>query len=102
MEQPVPGAEHTSADYVGKYRILGEVGRGGMGVVYRALDGTLGREVALKSPLTEDASDGDRRRTLQEARAASRVSHPHVVPVYEVFEQDGRPWLAMEFINGPT
>ena len=102
MEQPVPGAEQTSAVYVGRYRILSEWARGGMGVVYRALDEGLGREVALKSPLAQDASDGNRRRFLQEARSASRVSHPHVVPVYEVFEQDGRPWLAMEFINGPT
>jgi Tol biopolymer transport system component/predicted Ser/Thr protein kinase len=102
MDQRVPGGAPTDAVYVGKYRILGELGRGGMGVVYRALDEDLGREVALKSPLTDDASDSDRRRFLQEARAASRVSHPHVVPVYEVFEQDGRPWLAMEFINGPT
>ena len=102
MEQRVPGADQIDAVYVGKYRILREVGRGGMGVVYGALDEALGREVALKSPLADDASDSDRRRILQEAQTASRVSHPHVVPVYEVFEQDGRPWLAMEFINGPT
>jgi len=89
-------------EYVGKYRILGEVARGGMGVVYRALDEHLGRDVALKSPLADDASDDDRRRFLQEARAACRVSHPHVVPVYEVFEQGRRPWLAMEFIEGRT
>lgn len=102
MEQRVPGADQMDAVYVGKYRILREVGRGGMGIVYGALDEALGREVALKSPLADDASDSDRRRILQEARAASRVSHPHVVPVYEVFEEAGRPWLAMEFINGPT
>jgi eukaryotic-like serine/threonine-protein kinase len=102
MDQRSPGANRADGDYVGKYRILSEWARGGMGVVYRALDEDLGREVALKSPLADDASVNDRRRFLQEARAASRVSHPHVVPVYEVFEQDGRPWLAMEFIDGRT
>jgi eukaryotic-like serine/threonine-protein kinase len=100
MDQRSDGADHPDAGYVGKYRILGELGRGGMGVVYRALDEDLGREVALKSPLTEDTSSTDRRRFLQEARAASRVSHPHVVPVYEVFEDKGRPWLAMGLVEG--
>src|SRR4029453_13017608 len=102
MDQPAPGPDQTDAVYVGKYRILKEGARGGMGVVSPALDEDLGREVALKSPLVNDANDGDRRRILKEARAASRVSHPHIVPVYEAFEYDGRPWLAMEFVNGPT
>jgi Tol biopolymer transport system component/predicted Ser/Thr protein kinase len=92
----------TPTARVGRYRILGELARGGMGIVYRAHDDRLGREVALKSPLPEQATDDDRRRFLREARAASRVSHPHIVPIYEVFEEAGRPWLAMELVDGRT
>src|SRR4051794_25311814 len=104
MTQPPPSAPQLDVPgpYVGKYRVLGELGRGAMGVVYRAFDDSLGRDVALKSPVTFEASGIDRQRVLKEARAASRVSHPHVVSVYEVFEDGGRPWLAMEFVEGPT
>ena len=101
MDQRSPESP-AEGDYVGKYRILGELGRGGMSVVYRAHDEVLGRQVALKSPLAADASDNDRHQFLREARSASRVSHPHVVPIFEVFEQDGRPWLAMGLVEGRT
>jgi TolB-like protein/tetratricopeptide (TPR) repeat protein len=88
---------------VAHYEIVDELGRGGMGVVYRARDLTLGRQVALKRPLPADDDDPlHRRRLLREARAAARLSHPHIVPIYEVLEHDGVPWLAMELVEGTT
>jgi len=74
-----------------------------MGVVFRARDTRLGREVALKCPRPELAADPvTRHRFLRESRAASRISHPTIVPVYEVFEACDLPWIAMEFIDGVT
>jgi len=90
MEQRSSDTTHlpsTGDTFAGKYRILGELSRGGMGVVYRAWDEALKREVALKSPLPERASEEDRGRLVREARAASRVKGPHVVPIYSVFEE---------------
>lgn len=86
---------------VAHYEILDEIGRGGMGVVYSARDLTLGRRVALKCPLAGIEDDPrQRKRLLREARAASRLSHPHIVPVFEVLEHEGIPWLAMELVDG--
>lgn len=74
-----------------------------MGLVYRALDEDLGREVALKS-VRPDRSDnpGYHKRLLREAKAASRLSHPAIVTILEVFEHQGLPWIAMELVEGVT
>jgi len=86
---------------VGHYEILDELARGGMGVVYRARDVNLGREVALKRPHLGREGDSEyRRRFLREARAAAAVAHPNIVPIYEAFEHDGVPWMAMELVEG--
>jgi len=86
---------------VGRFRVVEEIGAGGMGVVFKALDEALGRHVALKHPRV-DAKDSEniRKRFVREARAASRLLHPNVVPIFEVFEFDGVPWLAMELVEG--
>lgn len=94
-------AEPRPGDRIGRYEIQGEIARGGMGVVFRAKDQELGREVALKSPWPQMAIDVEgRRRFLREARSASGISHPNVVQVFEVFEVDGRPWLALQYVPG--
>src|SRR5687767_6988663 len=87
---------------ISHYEIVGEIGRGGMGVIYRARDLTLGRSVALKCPWPADPNPRQRSRFMREARAASQLSHPHIVPLFEVFEEDGVPWLAMELVEGAT
>lgn len=81
------------------YEILGELGRGGMGVVYKARDLRLNRVVALKQILGDRGRRGDRFRA--EAGAAARLAHPNVVQVYEVGEHDGRPYIAFEYVDGP-
>ncbi len=87
-----------------RYRLLTEVGRGGMGTVWHARDEALGRDVAVKEViLPHGFSDEERevqhKRTFREARTAARLSHPGVVAVYDVVEEDGRPWIVMELIR---
>ncbi|MBB3675828.1 serine/threonine-protein kinase [Modestobacter versicolor] len=88
----------------GRYELAGELGRGGMGVVWLANDRVLHREVALKEitypvHLTDDERAVLRERTLREARAAARLEDPHVVAIHDVVEEDGRPWLVMEHVR---
>ena len=86
---------------VARYRIVERLGSGGMGVVYRAQDTALGREVALKCLSSDLVADPDcRRRFLHEGRAASKVSHPNIVQVFEAFEAEGYPWLALQYVAG--
>ncbi|MDF6041551.1 serine/threonine protein kinase [Streptomyces sp. JH14] len=98
----VPGDDRLIA---GRYRLLGPLGQGGMGVVWRARDELLGREVAVKevrAPSGLATSDVQRlyARLEREAWAAARVSHRNVVTVYDVATEDSRPWIVMELIRG--
>ena len=91
----------------GRYRVVEQLGRGGMGVVWRAVDEVLGREVAVKELRTYTDADGPeladlRLRMQREARAAARVRHPGVVAVHDVTELDGRPLIVMELVDGPS
>jgi DNA helicase II / ATP-dependent DNA helicase PcrA len=88
---------------IAHYRILEPIGAGGMGAVYKAYDKKLQRVVALKVLPNEYVSQQDRRRRFfQEARAASALNHPHILTVYEVGEEDGKPYIAMEYVEGET
>ena len=88
---------------IGEYELQEELGRGGMGVVYRAWQTSLQRTVALKMiPNAAFAASQDLARLRAEALAAARLSHPNIVPVYEVGEHNGQPWFSMKFIEGTT
>src|ERR1051326_3492473 len=88
---------------IAHYRIVALVGAGGMGAVYKAYDNKLPRAVPPKMLPSEDVSQEDRRRRFfQEARAASALNHPHILTIYEVGEDDGRPYIAMEYVEGDT
>ncbi len=83
------------------YKILAEISRGGMGIVYRAMDTKLDREVAIKVLPQELVSDSERRRRfVQEAKAAAALHHPHIATVFEIDEVDGVTFIAMELIEG--
>ncbi len=91
----------------GRYRLEAQLGRGGMGVVWRATDQLLGRQVAVKElPLDEALSAAEARRqrarTLREAQAVAQLSHPHVIVVHDILEDDERPYIVMELVDGDS
>ncbi|HZU56240.1 MAG TPA: serine/threonine-protein kinase [Actinocrinis sp.] len=89
----------------GRYRLLAQVGTGGMGVVWRARDEVLGRTVALKELMVRSTTGGaglgdeGTRRAMREARIAARLHHPNVIGVYDIVDHDGRPFLVMEYLE---
>src|SRR3954471_632543 len=86
---------------VGQYRIDSYIGRGGMGIVYRAEHSHLGRHVALKLLAPELAeNESFRERFVRESRVAARVDHPNVIPIYEASESEGRYYIAMRYVAG--
>ncbi len=88
---------------IGDYELQEELGRGGMGVVWRARQIGLNRDVALKMILRgELASEVDIGRFRQEAEAAARLDHPHIVRVFDVGEFEGQPWFSMQYVDGST
>ena len=91
----------------GRYRLDRMLGRGGMGTVWHAVDEVLSRSVAVKEVITPPGLDDEARavmheRMLREARAAARLSHPGIVTVHDVVEEDGVPWIVMEFVQART
>jgi non-specific serine/threonine protein kinase len=88
---------------IGRYQVTRVLGQGGMGVVYAAHDDRLDRAVAIKVIRAETLTDqGARERFRREARAAARVSHPHICPLYEFDEDNGQPFLVMELLEGES
>ncbi|NKY58067.1 serine/threonine-protein kinase [Nocardia flavorosea] len=91
----------------GRYRLTDPIGTGAMGVVWRALDIRLQRTVAVKQVLlgpnlTEQQTAEARKRALREGRIAARLHHPNAISVFDVADEDGQPWLVMEYMNAPS
>src|SRR6201996_3088599 len=97
----------TGRVIAGRYRLEAPIGRGAMGVVWRARDQLLDRDVAVKEvQIAETLTDVERanayQRTLREAKTAARLNHPGVVTVYDVAEDEGRPWIVMQLVNAKS
>jgi serine/threonine protein kinase len=97
---------YTPVEQIGRYLIVGELGRGAMGIVYRAQDPAIGRTIAIKSirlkDLTDDAErERLRERLFREAQSAGILSHPGIVTIYDIAEENGMAYIFMEFVNGP-
>src|SRR5262249_31047533 len=98
---PPSGRAGPPGPEVPGYEIVGELGRGGMGVGYQAWQEKLHRVVALKMVLVgKHAGASERARFRVEAEAAGRLQHPNIVPIYEIGEHDGRPYFVMEYVDG--
>jgi serine/threonine protein kinase len=95
-----PTTHHLMQEQLGRYRILSKLGEGGMGVVYAAEDPGLGRSVALKTLRAGLATDDMRERLRREARAAASISHPNVCQLFEIGEDGGELFIAMELLEG--
>ena len=92
---------------IGRYEILSELGRGAMGVVYLARDPKIGRDVAIKTikladKAAEDEVESLRERLMREAQSAGQLSHPGIVTIYDVDEENGVSYIAMEYVRGET
>src|SRR5881227_4214584 len=87
----------------GRYRLDAQIGSGGMSTVYRAFDSNLERKVAIKLLHREIAADSDQlERFRREARAVAQLSHPHIVGVIDAGEDEGRPYIVFECVEGET
>ncbi len=96
----------ATVENIGRYRIIGELGRGAMGVVFKAQDPAIGRLIAVKSirlgELTEESErERMRERLFREAQSAGILSHPGIVTIYDIAEEDGLAYIFMELVNGP-
>ncbi|MFK7822500.1 MAG: protein kinase, partial [Planctomycetaceae bacterium] len=108
MEDNAPVSESATEhelnlDQLGDFRIVREIGRGGMGVVYEAVQESLNRQVALKvCPMSSRLSSRNRERFRRESRAAALLHHTNIVPVFAVGEDEGNLFYAMQYIRGAT
>src|SRR6478736_4788837 len=104
LETPEPGKIRFGPNSIlrERYRLDSEIGRGGMGIVYRATDLELHREVAVKVMPNASSSLDARQRLMREARAAAALNHPHIISVHDVGEAHGSPFFVMELAQGPS
>ncbi len=101
-----PSPLWRSVEQIGRYRILDELGRGATGIVYRAQDPAIGRVIAIKTIRLSDFTDESERdrlreRLFREAQSAGILSHPNIVTIYDIAEEDGLAYIFMEYVDGP-
>jgi serine/threonine protein kinase len=101
-----PELKSKEVQQVGRYQIVSELGRGAMGIVYKAQDPAIGRTIAIKSIRLQDLTDETERarlreRLFREAQSAGILSHPNIVTIYDIAEENGMAYIFMEFVNGP-
>src|SRR5579872_706486 len=94
-------------DRIGRYKVVRELGRGAMGIVYHAIDPNIGRPVAIKTiqlgeRRTPEEQEPLRERLFREARSAGILSHPGIVTIYDVEQENNLAYIAMEYVDGPT
>jgi len=103
QESTAPWCPRQGPRRLGRFELIESVGVGAFGTVYKARDPQLDRVVAIKVPRAGNlASDDDRDRFLREARSTAQLRHPSIVPIYEVGQAEGVPYLAVEFVHGLT
>src|SRR5688572_25912368 len=98
---------NTRMQQIGRYRIVEELGRGAMGIVYGATDPEIGRTVAIKTIRLNELADESERtklrdRLMREAQSAGVLSHPNIVTIFDVGREGDLAYIAMEYVNGPT
>jgi serine/threonine-protein kinase len=99
--------EQPPIDHIGKYRILGVLGKGGMGIVYKGLDPDIEREVAVKTIRFDTSPDGPVKeemlnRVMREAKAAGHLNHPNIVTIYDVIRDRELTFIVMQYVAGQT
>ena len=99
--------EQHPVEKIGKYKILGVLGKGGMGIVYKGLDPDIEREVAIKTIRLDSFIDGPEKeemlnRVIREAKAAGRLNHPNIITIYDVLRDDDLTFIVMQYVNGQT
>lgn len=99
---PAQGEPLSPGTRIGRFTVLARAGQGGMGIVYAAYDAELDRRVALKLIAPGSFDPEDQARLVREAQVMARLSHPNVVPIYEIGEHEGSVFVAMEFVDGRT
>src|SRR5689334_2290958 len=87
---------------ISHYQIVGKLGEGGMGVVYKARDTRLNRFAAIKVLPPDKGTHERRQRFAQEAQAASALNHPNIITIYDIVEEDGTDFIIMEYVQGKT
>jgi len=98
-----PGNEDGELRRIGRYDLIEKIGRGGMGVVYRARDTVIGRPVAVKMLISDiDVSDETRQRFFREARSAGQLTHRNIITIYDFGEEGGRAYIVMELLTGES
>jgi len=99
--------DQRPVERIGKYKILGVLGKGGMGIVYKGLDPDIEREVAIKTIRLDSFVDGPEKeemlnRAIREAKAAGRLNHPNIITIYDVFREDDLTFIVMQYVDGQT